>query len=335
MEIALVGATGLVGEALLDLLPGAGLPFHRVHPLASEASAGRRVDYGKRHIAVGDVTHFDFTRVSHAVFAVPRAVAAVHVPRATSAGCVVVDASTAWSADAPDPPFDVGRVLETLAGGVGRSVFSLPGPLATVAAEVLAPLRRLAPLESVDLVGFRAASDRGRAGISALARETADLLNARPRQETPFAQQLAFNLIPGSGEAGDDGCLPDEAVVAAQLGRLLGEPALPITATLVEAPVFFGAAAVVTVVTRESLPIATVREALARTSELTLADPDAEGLYPAPVTHSAGSDDLFVARVRSLRGGRGLVLWVLADNIRRGMARTALRVLTALVRGGR
>ena len=258
----------------------------------------------------------------------PREVAARHLPRAIAAGCGVVDASTAWLADAADPLYHPAGVPPPHAGAGAAPVLCLPGPHAAVVAEVLGALRPLARPTFLSLVAFRAASDRGRTGVSALARETADLLNARPRQPTPFGQQLAFNLIPADGTAGSG-----EPAVAAQLARLVGEPDLPVDVTLVEVPSFYGAAVVLHVGIEDPVTTDEAREALAATPGIVVADPDEEGRYPTPVGHSAGSEEVFVSRVRPLAAGDGLVLWILADNIRCGLARNALRALAALVGG--
>jgi aspartate-semialdehyde dehydrogenase len=334
VRLAVVGATGLVGEALLDLLPAAALPLEKIHALASAASVGRRVAHGDRHLNVADLEAFDFGNASHVVFAVPRAVAATHVPRATAAGCAVIDASTAWSADVAGPLFAAGTPGGSYSGLTDAAVVSLPAPHAVVVAEALAALQAFGRMRFVSLVGMRAASDRGRAGIAALARETADLLNARPRQGSPFAQQLAFNLIPGAGPADAGGTLADETVVARQLARLIDAPGLPIDVTLIEAPVFYGAACVLRVGFADAVSVEQARAALAATPGVTLADPDEEGLYATPVAHSAGSEGLFVSRLRALPTGNGLVLWTLADNVRHGIAGNALRALAALVSGG-
>jgi len=335
VRLAVVGATGLVGEALLDLLPAAALPLEKIHALASAASVGRRVAHGDRHLNVADLEAFDFGNASHVVFAVPRAVAARHLPRATAAGCAVIDASTVWSADVAGPLFAAGTPGGSFSGPTDAAVVSLPAPHAVVVAEALAALQAVGRPLFLGLVGMRAASDRGRTGIAALARETADLLNARPRQPTPFAQQLAFNLIPGTGTADAGGALADETAVARQLARLLDAPDLPIDVTLIEAPVFYGAACVLRVGYAGPVSVEQARAALAATPDVTLADPDAEGLYATPVAHSAGGGGLFVSRLRALPGGNGLVLWALADNIRHGIAGNALRALDALVQGGR
>lgn len=330
IDIAVVGATGLVGEAFLELLAGSDLPVGETHALASAGSAGKRVAYGGRSLTVADAATFDFAKAHYVLFATPPSVAETLVPKATAAGCTVLDASAVWSAELAPTLVAAEVNPDQLAGLSGGAVVTLPAPLAVLVGTVVAALGDGARPTGVDVVGLRPVSDRGQAGVGGLARETADILNAKPRQDGPFPQQIAFNLLPGTGVAASNGYLPDEIGVAAQLQRLLGNPALPITVTLVEVPVFFGAGAVVRIDAQQPVSLDRARDLLAKVG-IVVADPDGEGRYPTPVTHSAGSDAVFVARLREPAGRPGLVLWALADNIRHGIAYNALGLLRALV----
>ena len=331
INIAVVGATGLVGEAFLELLGRSDLPIGAVHALASSRSVGKRVTFGGRSLAVGDLNGFDFAGVSHALLAVPPSVAEAVTPRAVAAGCTVLDASAVWSAEpaATLVAADINGAL--LHGTSGGAVIGLPAPLAVLVGTVLAPLRTEIGLSGIEIVAFRPASDRGRHGLGALARETAEVLNAKPHQDGLLPQQIAFNLLPGTGLAASNGYLPDEVGVAVQLRRLLADPGLPVTVTLVEVPVFFGIGAVLRIETRKPVALERARGLLAAVPGVVVADPDEDGHYPTPVTHSAKRDAVFVARLREPDGRAGLVMWVLADNIRCGIAGNALKVLRALV----
>jgi aspartate-semialdehyde dehydrogenase len=331
INIAVVGATGLVGEAFLDLLDRSDLPIGQIHPLASSRSAGKRLSVGGRSLAVGDLKDFDFAAVDYALFATPPSVAEAAVPRAVAAGCTVLDASAVWSAEPPPTLIAADINGAQLRGTSGGAVIGLPAPLAVLAGSVLAPLRHEIALSAIDVVAFRPASDRGRPGIAALARETADVLNAKPRQEGASSQQIAFNLLPGTGVAASNGYLPDEVGVAGQLRRLLADPGLPVTVTLVEVPVFFGIGAVLRIEARRLVTVERARALLTAVPGIVVADPDEDGQYPTPVTHSASRDAVFVARLREPDGAAGLVMWVLADNIRCGIAGNALKVLRTLV----
>ena len=331
INIAVVGATGLVGEAFLDLLGQSDLPIGQIHALASSRSVGKRVTCGSRSVAVGDVSAFEFADVDYALVAVPLSVAEAVIPRVVAAGCTVLDASAVWSAE-PVPTLIAADINGAqLRGTSGGGVIGLPAPLAVLVGSVLAPLRHEIALSAIEVVAFRPASDRGRPGLAALARETADVLNARPHQDGLLSQQIAFNLLPGTGVAASNGYLPDEVGVAGQLRRLLADPGLPVTVTLVEVPVFFGVGAVLRIETRKPIALERAHGLLAAVPGIVVADPDEDGHYPTPVTHSATRDAVFVARLREPDGRAGLVMWALADNIRCGIAGNALKVLRALV----
>lgn len=331
IDIAVVGATGLVGEAFVDLLGRSDLPIGQVHALASSRSVGKRVSVGGRSVTVADLNAFDFAGVDYALFAVPPSVAEAVIPRAVGAGCTVLDASAVWSAE-PVPTLVAADVNGAqLRGASGGTVIGLPAPLAVLVGSVLAPLRAEIALSSIEVVGFRPVSDRGRPGVAALARETTDILNAKPRQDGLLPQQIAFNLLPGTGVAASNGYLPDEVGVAGQLRRLLADPGLPVTVTLVEVPVFFGIGAVIRIETRKPIALDKARGLLATAPGIVVADPDEDGHYPTPVTHTASQDAIFVARLREPDGRAGLVLWALADNVRCGIAGNALKVLRTLV----
>jgi aspartate-semialdehyde dehydrogenase len=331
INIAVVGATGLVGEAFLDLLGQSGLPLGQVHLLASSRSAGKRVAVGGRSLTIGDLNDFDFAGVRYALFAVPPSVAEALAPRAVAAGCTVLDASAVWSAE-PAPTLIAADINGAqLRGTSSGAVIGLPAPLAVLVGSVLAALRHEIALSAIEVVAFRPVSDRGHSGVAALARETADVLNGKPRQEGLTSQQIAFNLLPGTGVAASNGYLPDEVGVAVQLRRLLADPGLPVTVTLVEVPVFFGIGAVLRIETRKAVAVDRARGLLAAVPGIVVADPDEGGYYPTPVTHSANRDAVFIARLREPDGRAGLVMWVLADNIRCGIAGNALKVLRTLV----
>jgi aspartate-semialdehyde dehydrogenase len=330
IDIAVVGATGLVGEAFLELLGGSDLPVGEIHALASASSAGKRVACGGRSLTVADAAGFDFATADYALIAAPPSVAETLGPKAAGAGCAVLDASAVWSAELAPTLVAAGVNPDQLAGLSGGAVITLPAPLAVLVGTIVAALGEGVRPAGIDVVGFRPVSDRGQAGVGGLARETADILNAKPRQEGPFPQQIAFNVLPGTGVAASNGYLPDEIGVAGQLQRLLANPGLPVTVTLVEVPVFFGEGAVVRIDAQQPVALDRARDLLARAG-IVVADPDADGRYPTPVTHSAGRDAVFVARLREPAGRPGLVLWALADNIRQGIAGNALGVLRTLV----
>jgi aspartate-semialdehyde dehydrogenase len=327
IDVAVVGATGLVGEAVVERLAEA--PFHvgRIHAVASARSVGEQLDAGGRRLRVVDLADFDFGGSDIALFAVPSAVARDHLTRALAAGCRVIDLSGLSAADPAVPLLVAGGS----SGPEGEMLVAAPSALTVLLATVARPLLAQARLQSVDVLALSPVSALGRAGVKGLARETASLLNARPRDPGPFPQQTAFNLYPvgchSQGcESGDDGC-------AAELRRVLCDPGLDVTVTSVRVPVFFGIAAAIRVATgTPGLTAEEARELLAAAPAIRLAGPDEEGLMASPVSHAATADDVFLGPVRC--GGQDgiLVLWAVADNIRHGAARNALGLIEMIVK---
>ena len=327
VDIAVVGATGLVGEVLLERLGDAPFAVGRVHAVASARSAGERVDAGGRRVAVVDLEGFDFGESDIAVFAVPPAVAGAHLPRAIAAGCRVLDLSGLSAADPAVPLLVAGPSADYF----GESLVAAPSALTVLVAAVVRPLQARAPVASVEVLGLSPVSALGRAGVEALARETAGLLNARPREPGPFPQQIAFNVFPTGDQR--SGCEAADAQLEAELRRVLGDPALGVTVTNVRVPVFFGTAAAVRVATgARGLGADEARELLAAVPGIRLAAPDDAGLMASPVSHSAGVDDVFVGSLRSPGRDGILVLWAVADNIRHGAARNALGLIEMIVK---
>ena len=327
IDIAVVGATGLVGEALIEQLGEAPFAVGTVQAVASARSVGRRLDAGGRRLRVVDLADFDFSRSDLAVFAVPPEVAWEHLPRALAAGCRVLDLSVLSAAD-PDVPL---LVAGSSADFDGARLVAAPSALTVLLTTVLRPLQARTRVESVDVVALSPVSALGRAGVESLARETTDLLNARPREAGPFPQQIAFNLFPvGDAPAG---CEANDTGLAAELSRVLGDPAPAVTVTNVRVPVFLGIAAALRVATgAPELGADEARGLLAGASGIRLAGPDEGGLMASPVSHSAAAQDVFIGSVRD--GGQDgiLVLWAVADNIRQGAARNALGIIEMIVK---
>jgi aspartate-semialdehyde dehydrogenase len=327
LRIAIVGATGLVGESILKILAEREIPVAEVHALASDRSLGRTVEFGDEELRVSDVATFDFSAVDVAVFAAGAEAALEHVPRALGTGCAVVDVSTAHRAD-PDVPLVVPAVNGgRLSGLAERRLVAGPGGAAVALATVLHALRPVG-LERVDVVALEAASGAGRDAVEELASQCAQLLNGRtPAPSGHFPAQLAFSGIPLVGEADADGWTAAERGLAAETARILDEPALNATVTAVRMPVFFGDGLVVHLATREPVSVGRAAELLGGTPGVRVED--------APTLQDAidSPDAILVGRLRQASGNpRSLEFWVAADNVRRGSAVNTVDIVEVLVR---
>ncbi len=331
MNIAIVGATGAVGEVLIELLQSRAFPVTELHLLASSRSAGTRIQFGHHYISVKDVEQFDFKGINFVFFAAGGDVSAAHAARAQAAGCVVIDKSSRFRL-APDVPLVVpevnGHCLEQVRKG---SMVASPNCSTAQLVMVLAPLHRAAGVLRVNIATYQAVSGAGRSGISALASETADLLNVKPVGEPKtFPVQMAFNVIPQVERMGPNGFTTEEEKLIAETRRILELPDLAINPTCVRVPVFFGHGQAVHIELGKSL---TAQEA----SDILIAMPGLQvhsdpSYLPTPVVDAVGHDEVVVGRIRVDPSHRsGIDLWTVGDNTRKGAALNSVQIAERLV----
>lgn len=320
-NVAVVGATGAVGEAVLTVLAEREFPVAQLFALGGGASEGDTVMFAERPRRVLPVAGFDFSRCDLVLFCAPAPVAAEHAPRAVAAGCRVIDVSAQFRLD-KDVPLVVPEInAELLAGASG--IVASPGAASVQLATVLAPLHRAVGIEQAAVTTLLAVSARGRAGISELAGQTARLLNVQSVERSVFPGQIAFNLIPEF-----DGV---EDATGAEVRRLLADDSIQISASQVFAPVFYGHGQTIHLRTREPLTAAAARKWLAKAPGVKVLDRAKD--YPSPVGDGAGQDVVLVGRLRqSPDAAGGLTLWTVADNIRKGAAVNIVQIAETLLK---
>ncbi|BDG02453.1 aspartate-semialdehyde dehydrogenase [Anaeromyxobacter oryzae] len=331
LSLALVGATGLVGRAVLDALAEADLDLSRLKLLASPRSKGTRLEWNEEELPVHALEEGAFQGVDVAIFCVPAEVARAWAPKAWSAGCAVVDGSPAFRAE-PDVPLVVPEVnLDAVDGFRARGVVASPSPAVTALAVALAPLQRAAGLERVVVATYQAASGAGHRAVEQLEREATDLMNGRePEAGTVVPHRLAFNLVPQVGSFRPDGRTDEEASLVDETRRVLGAPGLGVAATAVRVPVFFGLGAAVNVATARPLPAAEAREVLRKAPGVKVIDDPAAQVYPMPML-AVNDDAVLVGRVRDDPSQRhGLDLFLVSDDLRRGAATNLVRIAAAV-----
>jgi len=320
--VAVVGAVSLVGEALVEVLEERGFPLTELHLLDHEEGVGQSVPFKGRNLRVSDAQRFDFSR-TQLVFLVGDATLAAecHV-KAMAAGCRVVDLS--GSIPVTQQPCLVPEVNAALLDGSAgvRSVAS-PLPESVALAIALAPIRQQLGLRRVTVTACLPVSSRGKAGVKELARQTAELLNARPLEPRVFGRQIAFNMLAQTDNVDAQGHGEQERRLVEELRQLLDLPELTISATFIQAPTFFGESLVV------SLEGSCEADAQALSSALDAA-PGVEVVesddYPTAVGEAAGQDVIYVGRVRcGICDPREVNLWIVSDNVRKGAALNAVR----------
>jgi len=331
-NIAIAGATGAVGEALLAILAERRFPVGELVPLASERSAGDKVSYGARSITVRPLHDFDFTGTDIAFFSAGAGVSAVHAPRAAAAGAVVIDNTSQFRYDA-DVPLVVAEVNPEALAHRPRGIVANPNCSTMQMLVALAPIHRAAGITRINVATYQSVSGAGRSALEELGRQTAALLNFQAPVTERFPVQIAFNLIPQIDAFQDNGYTREEMKLVWETRKILGDEGIQVNPTAVRVPVFYGHAEAVHLETREKLDAAAARRLLAEAPGVEVVDDPAAGGFPTPVTHAAGKDAVFVGRIREdISHPRGLSLWIVADNIRKGAALNAVQLAELLVK---
>nr|WP_314484001.1 aspartate-semialdehyde dehydrogenase [uncultured Pseudomonas sp.] len=328
-DIAVVGATGSVGEALVQILEELEFPVATLHLLASIESAGSSVMFAGKKLKVREVDGFDFAQVKLAFFAAGAAVSCSFAAKAVQAGCTVIDLSGALdNAPAVVPEANA----EQLAGLTLPALITSPCSAAVAAATALAPLKHLLDIQHVQVVASLAISAQGREAVTELARQTAELLNARPLEPRFFDRQVAFNVLAQVGKADEHGHTAVERRTVHELRELLGLPQLSISASCIQVPVFFGDSFNVAVQCGRAVDLAAITQALEAAPGIEQVEPDD---YPTPVGDAVGQDVVYVGRVRHGIGQpQQLNLWLTTDNVRKGAALNAVQVAQLLIKHG-
>lgn len=319
VTVAVVGATGLVGEALLAVLTEREFPISELFALGRDDVDDATVLFADRPKHLKPLGDFDFSRCRFAFFCVPPAIAATHARRAAASGCTVIDVSAQFRLDAKVPLIAADANARTLDG---KGATLLAGPAAEVVqlAAVLAPIQAAVGLRRVQVTTMLAVSDRGRAGIAELAGQTARLLNVQKIESKMFPAQIAFNSMQQR-----DG--PD---IEAELRKVLGNANLAVDSNSFYVPVFYGHTQSLYIETERPITVEQARKLLRATSGVKLRD-KADTL--TPVGDSVGGDDVLVGQVRAVSGdGNGLVLWTLADNVRKSAAVNSVQIAEGLLK---
>ncbi|TVP93010.1 MAG: aspartate-semialdehyde dehydrogenase [Thioalkalivibrio sp.] len=332
-DVAVVGATGAVGETMLSILAERKFPVRNVYALASERSVGKRVAFGKRELVVEDLAEFDFGKVQVGLFSPGASVSAIYAPKAAAAGCVVVDNTSQFRYD-DDVPLVVPEVNpEAIAGFRTRGIIANPNCSTIQMLVALKPIRDAVGLERINVATYQAVSGTGKDAIEELAHQTAALLNGKPVECQVYPKQIAFNALPHIDAFMDNGYTKEEMKMVWETRKIFGDESIQVNPTTVRIPVFFGHSEAVHIETREKISAERARELLSGAPGVTVLDERAPGGYPTAVTEGSGTDPVFVGRIREdISHPRGLDMWVVSDNVRKGAALNTIQIAEVLIR---
>jgi aspartate-semialdehyde dehydrogenase len=332
-KVAMVGATGAVGETLLAILAERDFPIGELVPLASERSAGEKISFGGKQVTVRNLADYDFDGVDIAFFSAGGSVSKVHAPRAAAAGAVVIDNTSEFRYQ-DDIPLVVSEVNpHAIADYTARGIIANPNCSTMQMLVALAPIHRAVGIERINVATYQSVSGAGRSGMEELGRETAALLNFQDVEPgKKFPKQIAFNVIPHIDEFQPNGYTKEEMKMVWETRKILEDDSIAVNPTAVRVPVFYGHAEAVHVETRDKISAEQARALLEQADGVVVMDERKAGGYPTPVGDAAGKDPVFVGRIREdISHERGLDLWIVADNIRKGAALNAVQIAERLI----
>jgi aspartate-semialdehyde dehydrogenase len=332
-DVAVVGATGAVGETMLSILAQRKFPVGEVHALASSRSVGKKVEFGDKLLTVQDLADFDFSGVQIGLFSAGASISEVFAPKAAAAGCVVIDNTSQFRYD-DDIPLVVPEVNpHAIADYKTRGIIANPNCSTIQMLVALKPIRDAVGIERINVATYQAVSGTGKEAIEELAGQTANLLNARPIKTEVYPKQIAFNVLPQIDVFLDNGYTKEEMKMVWETRKIFEDDSIQVNPTAVRVPVFYGHSEAVHIETGEKITAGKARELLSGADGIVVLDDRKDGGYPTAVTEGANNDPVYVGRIREdISHEKGLDLWVVSDNVRKGAALNSVQIAEILIK---
>jgi aspartate-semialdehyde dehydrogenase len=332
-DVAVVGATGAVGETMLSILAERNFPVGNVYALASSRSAGKKVEFGGKMLTVEDLDSFDFSKVQIGLFSAGGSVSKIYAPRAAEAGCVVIDNTSEFRYDDEIPlvvpevnPHAIGRFKD-------RGIIANPNCSTIQMLVALKPIYDAAGIERINVATYQAVSGTGKEAIEELASQTAALLNGREITTSVYPKQIAFNCLPHIDVFQDNGYTKEEMKMVWETRKILEDESIQVNPTAVRVPVFYGHSEAVHIETGKKLGADEARALLEKAEGVQVMDDRQDGGYPTAVTEGANHDATWVGRIREdISHPRGLDLWIVSDNVRKGAALNSVQIAEILIK---
>ena len=333
VNVAIVGATGAVGEALIEILEQRNFPVGELYLLASERSAGTTLMFKNKPIMVTDLAEFDFSKAQIGLFSAGGSISEVYAPKAAAAGCIVVDNTSHFRYD-DDIPLVVPEVNpEAIASYTTRNIIANPNCSTIQMLVALKPIHDAVGIKRISVATYQAVSGTGKPAIEELAKQTAELLNGREAKAEVYPQQIAFNVLPQIDVFLDNGYTKEEMKMVWETQKIFDDPNILVSATCARVPVFYGHSEAVQIETSESVDLSDVINLLEQAEGVEVMDKRESGGYPTPVTEAADSNPVYVGRIRKdISLENGISFWLVSDNIRKGAALNSIQIAEMLIK---
>jgi aspartate-semialdehyde dehydrogenase len=332
-NVAVLGATGAVGETMLALLEERNFPVGEVFALASSRSAGQKIEFKDKELTVLDVTDFDFGQAQIGLFSAGASVSEIYGPIAAAAGCVVIDNTSRFRYE-DDIPLVVPEVNPAAIDQYrNRGIIANPNCSTIQMLVALKPIHDAVGIERINVATYQAVSGTGKQAIEELATQTTQLLSGKPITPKVYPKQIGFNVLPQIDVFLENGYTKEEMKMVWETRKILGDDRIQVNPTAVRVPVFYGHSEAVHIETRDKITAEQALDLLRKAPGIEVIDERKPGGYPTAVTEGAGHDPVYVGRIREdISHPRGLNLWVVSDNIRKGAALNSLQIAEVLIK---
>lgn len=331
LNIAVVGASGAVGEMMLTVLEERDCPVDNLYPLASARSAGQSITFRGKSVDIENLDTFDFHEVDIALFSAGGAVSEQFAPVAVNAGCVVIDNTSCFRYEA-DIPLVVPEVnAHRIADYKNHGIIANPNCSTIQMVVALKPLYDAVGIARINVATYQAVSGTGKKAISELTTQLGELLNGRPVKPSVYAQPIAFNVLPHIDAFMENGYTREEMKMVWETQKLFEDDSLLVNPTTVRVPVLYGHSEAIHLELKAPISAADARALLRKAPGVKVLDNPAKLDYPTPMKHACGQDAVLVGRIREdISHPCGLNLWVVADNLRKGAATNAVQIAEIL-----
>ena len=331
-NVAVVGATGAVGETMISILEERDFPIDNLYLLASERSAGKRVEFRNQQIKVTNLADFDFSTADIGLFSAGGNISKEYAPKAGEAGCIVIDNTSEFRYD-DDVPLVIPEVNpHAVADYAPRNIIANPNCSTIQMLVALKPIYDAVGITRINVCTYQAVSGTGKNAIQELASQTTALLNLQEIKTEVYPKQIAFNALPQIDVFMDNGYTKEEMKMVWETHKIFEDSEIQVNPTAVRIPVFFGHSEAIHIETKKKITTLMAQDLMEAAPGIELLDERKDGGYPTAVTESAGQDPVWVGRIREdISHPTGLDLWVVADNVRKGAALNSVQIAEILI----
>jgi len=331
-DVAVVGATGAVGEVMLAMLAQRQFPVGQVYALASARSVGKKVAYGDQQIEVQDLAAFDFSKVQIGLFSAGASVSDEYAPKAAASGCIVIDNTSRFRYE-DNIPLVVPEVNpEAIANYKQTGIIANPNCSTIQMVVALKPIHDAVGITRVNVATYQAVSGTGKEAIDETLQQTKAILAGEPVSCQVYPKQIAFNALPHIDEFMENGYTKEEMKMVWETCKILGDDTIKVNPTAVRIPVIYGHSEAVHIEMKQALSAQDARQLLSQAPGVVVMDDHNDGGYPTAATEADGNDPVYVGRIRNdISHPQGLNMWVVSDNLRKGAALNSIQIAECLI----